>query len=56
MYAKRERKRGRGREREREREREKIDSTAGLLNHLSGAGNFSKIWSVCRQYQLQYTK
>jgi len=42
------------REREREREREKV-TTAGLLDHLSGAGNFSKIRSASRQYQLQYT-
>jgi hypothetical protein len=28
----------------------------GLLNLLCGEGNFGKIWSVCGQYEIQYTE
>ena len=28
----------------------------GLLNLLRGAGNFGKIWSACRQHEIQYTQ
>jgi len=31
-------------------------SKQGLLNLLCGAGNFSKIWSTCRQHEIQFTE
>jgi len=27
-----------------------------LLNFLYGVGNFGKIWSVCRQYEIHYSE
>jgi hypothetical protein len=31
-------------------------SAAGPLTLLCGAGNFGKIWSACRQHEIQYTE
>jgi len=28
----------------------------GLLNLSGGVGNCGKIWSACRQYEIQYTE
>jgi hypothetical protein len=33
-----------------------LQSRSGLLNLLCGAGNFSKIWSACRQHEIQHTE
>jgi hypothetical protein len=28
----------------------------GLINLLCGEDNFGKVWSACRQYDIQYTE
>jgi hypothetical protein len=29
---------------------------SGLVNLLSGAGKYGKIWSACRQHEIKYTE
>jgi hypothetical protein len=33
-----------------------ITVRAGMLELLCGVGKFSKIWSACRQHEVQYTQ